>query len=99
MPRLYNTRGNMDDTRILELGAELAKARAREKDAKESGSAMLFMLEDLERSREEIKSGKQEWEQTVNLPFLVPVKSGVFRLIINSQIFSWSQKISRDSDR
>lgn len=42
------------------LKAELVQARKNELDTEESGRAMLFMLEDLEKSREETERSKEE---------------------------------------
>ena len=49
---------------IERLKAELAQAREKEHDTEESGRAMLFMLEDLERSRGDIEISKNVWETT-----------------------------------
>jgi putative nucleotidyltransferase with HDIG domain/PAS domain S-box-containing protein len=61
----------MEKDRITELEAEnsrlkaeLEKAKEREADYEEARRATLFMLEDVERSRDEIGRAKREWEET-----------------------------------
>jgi two-component system NtrC family sensor kinase len=52
------------EAEIARLKAELEKARERERDMDETRRAMLFMLEDLERSQELFLRVKNEWEAT-----------------------------------
>ncbi|MBI5750108.1 MAG: PAS domain S-box protein [Nitrospinae bacterium] len=51
-------------TEIARLKSELEKSRERERNMDETRRAMLFMLEDLERSQESLSRAKNEWEAT-----------------------------------
>ncbi|MBI3584075.1 MAG: PAS domain S-box protein [Nitrospinae bacterium] len=54
------------EAEIARLKSELEKARERERNIDETRRAMLFMLEDLERSQESLSRAKNEWEATFN---------------------------------
>ncbi len=51
-------------TEISHLKAELEKAKERERDVENTSTAMLYMLEDVNKSASEIQRSKKEWEAT-----------------------------------
>ncbi|MCX7193342.1 MAG: GAF domain-containing protein [Proteobacteria bacterium] len=63
---------------VVRLAAELEKSREKNLDAEQSSRAMLFMLEDMEKSREETEMSRGEWEATfdsINDPIFIHDKA------------------------
>ena len=52
------------EAEVARLKSELEKTKERERALEDSRKAMLYMLEDLEENRKQIKLAKEEWEKT-----------------------------------